>query len=223
MLQPEHLSVVPWFISHFKSPWPSYLTSLLGLRLVESVGAKITARSSYSQWHNGSPQRPKSGFWWGLAQWSSFVVPTLHTSAPLYEVSTSPNSWHILYFCFLLVPVRGWTSAFLLDVHRLSDAIEGRLRHFLPRWFRTGWQVWSAREKSLEILHCGWELNPGHGEDRQCDTFILPLSYHDPGHGEDRQWDTFILPLSYHDPGHGEDRQWDTFILPLSYHWAGLL
>jgi len=28
---------------------------------------------------------------------------------------------------------------------------------------------------------------------------FLPLSYHDPGHREDRQWDTFILPLSYHD------------------------
>jgi len=27
--------------------------------------------------------------------------------------------------------------------------------------------VRSAREKSLEILRHGWELNPGHGEDRQ--------------------------------------------------------
>jgi len=32
--------------------------------------------------------------------------------------------------------------------------------------------------KSLEILHRGWELNPGHGEDRQ---WASPLSYHDPG------------------------------------------
>ena len=66
-------------------------------------------------------------------------------------------------------------------------------------------RLWSARE-----------LNPGHGEDRQWDSFILPLSYHDPGHGEDRQWDSFILPLSYYDPGHGEDKQWDSFIIPLS-------
>jgi len=29
--------------------------------------------------------------------------------------------------------VRGLTSAFLLDVHRLCDTTEGRLSHFLPR------------------------------------------------------------------------------------------
>jgi len=78
-------------------------------------------------------------------------------------------------------------------------------------------RAWSAREKFLKILRHGWELNPGYGEDRQWDTFILPLSYHDPGHGEDRQWDTFILSLTYYDQCRGEDRQWDTFILPLSY------
>jgi len=37
-------------------------------------------------------------------------------------------------------------------------------------------RVWSAREKSLEILRRGWELNPGHGEDRQWD---IPPCYHD--------------------------------------------
>ena len=36
--------------------------------------------------------------------------------------------------------VHGWTSAFLLAVHRLCGVIEGRLSHFLPRWLRTGWQ-----------------------------------------------------------------------------------
>ena len=70
-------------------------------------------------------------------------------------------------------------------------------------------RVWSARENSLEILRRGWELNPGHRENRQ---WAIPLSYHDPGHGEDRQW---AIPLSYHDPGHREDRQW---AIPLSYH-----
>ena len=63
--------------------------------------------------------------------------------------------------------------------------------------------------KSLEILRRGWELNPGHGEDRQ---WAIPLSYHDPGHREVRQW---AIPLSYHDPGHREDRQG---AIPLSYH-----
>ena len=37
-------------------------------------------------------------------------------------------------------------------------------------------RVRSARGKSLEILRRGWELNPGHGEDRQ---WAIPLSYHD--------------------------------------------
>jgi len=36
--------------------------------------------------------------------------------------------------------VHGWTSAFLLAVHRLCSVIEGRLSHFLPRWLRAGWQ-----------------------------------------------------------------------------------
>jgi len=36
--------------------------------------------------------------------------------------------------------VRGWTSAFLLDFHRLCNAIEGRLSHFLQCWLKTGWQ-----------------------------------------------------------------------------------
>jgi len=37
-------------------------------------------------------------------------------------------------------------------------------------------RVWSASERSLEILPHGWELNPGHGAGRQQDTFILPLT-----------------------------------------------
>jgi len=37
-------------------------------------------------------------------------------------------------------------------------------------------RVWSVREKSLEMLRRGWELNPGHKEDRQ---WAIPLSYHD--------------------------------------------
>ena len=107
--------------------------------------------------------------------------------------------------------VYSWTSAFLLDVHRLWRDDRDIFCHASSD--RIG-RVRSARKRSLE-------LNPGHGEDRQWDTFILPLRYHDPDHWQDGEWDTFILPLSYHDPGHGEDRQWDTFILPLSYHDPG--
>jgi len=42
-------------------------------------------------------------------------------------------------------------------------------------------------KNSLEIHRYDWELNPGHGEDRQGDLFILSLSYHGSGHREDRQ------------------------------------
>jgi len=48
--------------------------------------------------------------------------------------------------------VRGWTSAFLLDVHGLCGAIEGRLSHPLTCLLRTGWQSAISQENSLEIL-----------------------------------------------------------------------
>jgi len=61
--------------------------------------------------------------------------------------------------------------------------------------------MWSAREKSFDILRHGWELNPDQREDRQ---WAIPLSYHRPDHREDRQW---AISLRYHDPGHREDKQ----------------
>jgi len=54
-------------------------------------------------------------------------------------------------------------------------------------------------DSRLPITRLGWLGGISAGEDRQCDTFILPLSYHDPGHVEDGQCDTFILPVSYND------------------------
>ena len=85
---------------------------------------------------------------------------------------------------------------------------------FLLRWLRTDWQSLINHKKSP--LHHVREWNPGYGEDREWETSILLLSYHDQGHGEDRHWDRPIPPLSYHDPGHGEDRQWEKLIP----HWA---
>jgi len=63
------------------------------------------------------------------------------------------------------------------QVHGLCGAIDGRLSHLLPHWPRTGWRVWSAREKFLEIICHGRKLNPGYWEDRQWD--ILLLSYYE--------------------------------------------
>jgi len=47
--------------------------------------------------------------------------------------------WSRFFFC-QPSSVHGWTSAFLLAVHRLCGVFEGRLSHFLPRWLRRGWQ-----------------------------------------------------------------------------------
>jgi len=40
-------------------------------------------------------------------------------------------------------------------------------------------ECWSAREKSLEILGRGWELNPSQGADSEIHSFSHALSYHD--------------------------------------------
>ena len=60
--------------------------------------------------------------------------------------------------------VRGWTWAFLLDVHRLWGASEGRLSHRLPRWFRKGWQRVTSWQKSLEILCRSVKPEPRGGQ-----------------------------------------------------------
>ena len=45
----------------------------------------------------------------------------------------------------------------------------------------SGWvgREWSTREQSLEILSHDWESNQSHRKDRQSDTFLLSLVYHD--------------------------------------------
>ena len=80
------------------------------------------------------------------------------------------------FFFYQPLSVRGWTSAFLLTVHRLWVSLRGDWASFYNAGSGRVGRVWSAREKSLEILRRGWELNPGHGEDRQ---WAIPLSYHD--------------------------------------------
>ena len=41
------------------------------------------------------------------------------------------NSYEHFFISHVCLSVRGWTSAFLLAVHRLCGVIEGRLSHFL--------------------------------------------------------------------------------------------
>ena len=69
-------------------------------------------------------------------------------------------SW--FYFSFsaiVCLSVHDWTSAFLL-----KGEIEPFSATLAQSWVG---RVWSAGEKPLEILCHGWELNPGHKEDRQ--------------------------------------------------------
>jgi len=79
--------------------------------------------------------------------------------------------------------VHSWTSS-LLSTGRVVP-LRGNWAIFCHAG--SGWvgRVWSPREKSLEILTYSWKPNPGHREDSQWDSFILPLSYLD--------W--FVLPL----------------------------
>ena len=60
--------------------------------------------------------------------------------------------------------------------HREGNSLRGDWAIFCHAGSGRVGRVWSAREKSREILRHGWELNPGHGEDRQ---WAIPLSYHD--------------------------------------------
>jgi len=55
----------------------------------------------------------------------------------------------------------GWTSAFLLVVHRLCGAIEGRLSHFLPHRLWTGWQSVISQEKSPRNVPPWPGIEPG--------------------------------------------------------------
>jgi len=66
-----------------------------------------------------------------------------------------------------------------------------------------------ATERTDSEIHSFFHwaiMTRGHWEDRQWDTFILPLSYHNPGHREDRPRDTFILSLSFHEWSHGDKK-----------------
>jgi len=69
-----------------------------------------------------------------------WVLWTSSATDPMHRVP------FILFF-FQPLTVRGWSSAFLLDDHRLCGAIEGRLSHFLPHWLRTGWQSLTGQGK----------------------------------------------------------------------------
>jgi len=176
---------------------------------------------------------------WELKYGNIHCLANLLAGLAPYHVSTAIYT-HLGFFYVWFFP-RVFMTERLVGSGTEIGLLSQRFPGYLIRTLFACTRVWSVWEKYLgntlprpriepglwrgqraRYIHSPTELSwPGHGEDRQWDLFILPLSYHDPGHGEDRQWDTSILLLSYHDQGHGEDRQWDAFILSLSYHGPG--
>ena len=98
-------------------------------------------------------------------------VPKSSRSVGLTDIMLSPHFFSISH-CLSVVGLRPSSS--------LSTGCVVSLRGDWAIFCHAGsgrvGRVRSAREKSLEILRRGWELNLGHGEDRQR---AIPLSYHD--------------------------------------------
>ena len=116
------------------------------------------------------------------------------------------NFWHSssIHFCFQRLSVRGWTSAFLLAVHRLCGAVKGRLSHFLPCWLRTGWQSVISQGKSLETLCLHWELNPDHREAVRYIHSSTELSWPGPQRGQTVRCIHSSTELSWSGPQRGQ-------------------
>jgi len=123
--------------------------------------------------------------------WTSLSVSYMDRNSAMATHTNVVISYKNDRICFFQpLSVHGWTSAFLtgcVTPWRRDWAI---FCHVGPG--RVG-RVRSAREKFLKILCQGQlcQLNPGPGEYRQWDTFILPLSYHDLVHeknSEITQW-----------------------------------
>jgi len=147
------------------------------------------------------------------------------------------------HFLFIQpLSVHGWTSASLLDVHRLCDVIERMFSHSLPEGL-AGWQsVISQGNIPQNTLSCpGIDPGPQGGQTVRHFNFPTELSWPGPWREQTaryihsptelsrpgpwrKQTVRFILsPLSYHDWSYGEGTQWDTFMVPLSYHdWLTL-
>jgi len=82
------------------------------------------------------------------------------------------------YFSHCL-SVAGLRPSSLMSTDRVVP-LRGRSNYFLPHLLKKGWQSGISQGKipwNTPPPHC-WELNPHHGEDRQWDASILPLSYH---------------------------------------------
>jgi len=110
------------------------------------------------------------------------------------------------YFFYQPSTIRGWTSAFrLLDDHRLRGVIEGRLRHFLPRWLSTGWPSVISQRKTPWNTLPGLGIEPGP-QGGQTVSYPTELSckmaeMHTPFNTHVRKW--LLLQWQQHPTGQG--------------------
>ena len=83
-------------------------------------------------------------------------IPDLAASGRLLQ---TPRFY---YFRTRVYPFLQPSSSLIgLNVHRLCGAIEGRLSHFLPSWFRMGWQSAISQGKIPENTPPWLEIEPG--------------------------------------------------------------
>jgi len=111
-----------------------------------------------------------------LFEWTKKTKKSPVLSYELWSIPTKfflPNSrvFFSISHCLSMVELRPSSSLSTGCV----VSLRGDWAIFCHAGSRRVGRVRSAREKSLEILCRGWELNPGGGEDRQ---WAIPLSYH---------------------------------------------
>jgi len=116
--------------------------------------------------------------------------------------------WCFFSHCLAIVG----TSAFLLAVHRLCGVIEGRLSHFLPRYFRTGWQSVISQGK------IPWNTPPWPGSEpgpRGGQTVSYPTELPWPG-PQGGQTVSYPTEVSWPGPQGGQTVSYPT---ELSWPW----
>jgi len=91
------------------------------------------------------------------------------------------------FFFFQPSSVHGWISAFLLNIHRLCGAIEGRLSHFSATLAQDGLAECDQPGKiPLKYSATAWNRTRMSGR-----TIVIsinsPTELSSPGHGENKQ------------------------------------
>jgi len=115
------------------------------------------------------------------------AIPLSRCSAiPLSRCPAVPLSrypamvrWHFSWRPLVGSIIWNWKHVFTRGATPLSSTVSVVGPAFSPPRLCVRQCVWSAREKSLEILCHGRKMSPGHREDSPWDSFLLPLRHCD--------------------------------------------